>query len=268
MSKKIIGRHRRYASRAKSGREIQRLAGSHIEHCQIYDKDDQRGPKILGCHQNQHMECRQSRGDHNIPEFQRPLEACRYKKYEDDLHQLRRLDADAAYRKPKFRAIGHLAYHGHDRKRYNPCNGIQVPPFRQFLKLADDDRNHETDCDGSCRYDILLDRLFIVQPGQHDHANTKEHAHIIYDQSGYLWINKRIQQNSSPKKYHLHQIKGKQLDILLLQIHHQKCDDMYREHQHVLPPKHPLLLIRIIVAKDAEAKVRIHRHQYNDQIFG
>ena len=126
MVEEIIGDHRGRASRPQPRQDIERLAGGHIEHHQIYHEDDESRSQVLGHHQDQHMEGRQRSGDHNIPKLQRQLEAGRHKEYEHDLHQLRRLDIDPRHRKAQHGASADTAHHNDRRKRDDPHNGIEI----------------------------------------------------------------------------------------------------------------------------------------------
>ena len=213
------------------------------------------------------MEGRQRSGDHNILKLQRQLEAGRHKEYEHDLHQLRRLDIDPRHRKAQHGASADTAHHNDRRKRDDPHNGIEVSPLREPLELPDHHRHHQADGNGSGRDHKLLYRACVIQTGQHDHADTKQHTHVVDHQPGHLWIDQCIQQYSSSKQNHLHKVERQKPDIVGLQIHHQKSDDMDHKHQHILIPQHPPLFIRILKPEYAETGKGIHCDHKDHHIF-
>ena len=152
--------------------------------------------------------CCRNRSCHNdIFKFFWFIQTCCNKKYKNNFYELRRLYIYACNFESQLCPAGNLCEQCNCKKSCSSYCRINICPLIKELHFSDQNRNNKSKGNSqSNKYKLsyrraVRRRIICGQSRDHDHPDSDQHTHIIYNKPWHIRINQIIQKNDRKKNH-------------------------------------------------------------------
>ena len=195
------------------------------------------------------MRGRHQRSEDDISEFRRAAQHAGHRQHEGDLHDLRRLEGEAADRNRHLRAVARRADDQHDALQQDADGGEGVPPAHEVPDFIDEVRDDERERRRPDDDHELLHRLRRIEALQHDESVGEKKHSVVQQQPVQVPVESLRPEGVQQEKRELQEVEPHCAHVRRLQIDDTVHQKMNQQDDTELPVAER---VRVLLVRDGQ----------------
>ena len=195
------------------------------------------------------MRGRHQRGADNVSEFRCTAQHTSHRQHERDLHNLRRLEGEAADRNRHLRAVARRADNQHHALQQDAEGGEGGTPAHEVPDFIDEVRDDERECRRPDDDHELLHRFRRIEALEHDESVGEEKHRVVQQQPVDVPVKPLCPEGVQQEKRELQEVEPHRAHVRRLQID----DTVHQEVNQQDDPELPVAeRIRVLLVRDGQ----------------